>query len=301
MTPPHVVVTGASGLIGSSLVPWLTADGFRVTRLVRRPPRAADEIRWDPLTSSLDPSALEGVHAAVHLSGENIGARWTPARKRRIRDSRVVTTRLLSQTLAGLRRPPRVLVSASAVGIYGNRGDDVLTESSALPSPPGDFLAELGQEWEAALEPAAALGIRAVPLRFGLVLAREGGVLGRMLWPFRLGLGGPFGGGRQWMSWISILDVVGAIRHALSKESLTGPVNATAPTPVTNREFASTLARVLHRPAILPVPAAAIRLALGEMGTVALLGSQRVVPSRLLQSGYQFRYPRLKEALEALL
>ena len=301
MSLPRVVVTGASGLIGSALVPLLTGAGSHVIRLVRHPPQSSDEIGWDPGAGALDPAALEGAHAVVHLSGENVGYRWTAARKRRIRASRVDTTLLLSRTLARLRRPPQVLISASAVGIYGNRGDEVLTESSALPSAPSDFLAELGREWEVALEPLVGTGIRAVPLRFGLILAREGGVLGRMLLPFRLGLGGPFGAGRQWMSWISIMDAVSAIRHALGTESLAGPVNATAPNPVTNREFVSTLAGVLHRPSILPIPAMAIRVALGEMGSVALLGSQRVVPARLIESGYQFRHQLLQEALQALL
>jgi uncharacterized protein (TIGR01777 family) len=300
VTPTHVAVTGASGLLGSALVPALTSAGHRVTRLVRRHPRA-DEIRWDPAAGMIDAGPLEGIQAVVHLAGENIGARWTAARKRRIRESRVGGTQLLSRTLAGLRQPSRVLISASAVGIYGSRGDELLTESSALPSPPGDFLAQLGREWEEATQPAASAGVRVVPLRFGIVLAPSGGVLARMLPPFRLGLGGPFGDGRQWMSWVSIEDVVGAILHALSTEELAGPVNATAPQPVTNRVFATTLGRVLHRPAILPLPSIAIKIALGEMGSVALLGSQRVVPPRLLRSGYRFRHPELEGALRAVL
>ncbi len=299
MTPPHVVVTGASGLLGSSLVPVLASAGQQVTKLVRRHPRP-DEIRWDPAAGTIDAASLEGLGAVLHLAGENIGARWTAARKRRIRESRVGGTRLLASTLAGLRRPPRVLVSASAVGIYGNRGDELLTDSSLLPSPPTDFLAQTGREWEQATDAAAGAGIRVVMLRFGVVLARSGGMLGKALLPFRLGLGGPFGSGRQWMSWISIEDAVGAMLHALASEPLAGPVNATAPNPVTNREFAATLGRVLHRPAVLPLPSVAIKLVLGEMGAVAMLGSQRVIPTRLLQSGYRFRHPELRAALEAL-
>jgi uncharacterized protein len=297
---PDVAVTGASGLLGSALVPALAGAGYRVTRLVRRRP-TGDEIHWDPATGTIESAALEGIQAVVHLAGENIGVRWTAARKRRIRASRVEGTLLLSRTLAALRQPPQVLISASAVGIYGDRGDELLTESSPLPSPPTDFLVQVGKDWEAAAQTATGAGIRVVTPRFGIVLARSGGALARMLPPFRLGLGGPFGGGRQWMSWISIDDVVGVILYALSTESLAGAVNATAPNPVSNREFARTLGRVLRRPTILPLPAAAIRLGLGEMGSVALLQSQRVVPARLLQSGYRFRHPQLEGALRAVL
>jgi uncharacterized protein len=297
--PQSVVVSGASGLLGSSIVPALISRGFRVSRLVRRRP-GPGEIAWDPGTGTIDAAALEGVGAVVHLAGENIGVRWTTARKRRIRESRVDGTRLLAEALGQLHQPPRILVSASAVGVYGDRGDELLTDSSPLPAAPADFLARVGREWEEAANAAATGGVRVVVLRFGVVLARSGGMLARLLPPFRLGLGGRFGSGRQWLSWIAIEDVADAVLHALLTESMAGPVNATAPNPVTNREFAATLGRVLHRPAGLPLPAAAIRLALGEMGRVALLGSQRVVPSRLLQTGYRFRQPELKGALESL-
>jgi uncharacterized protein len=292
----RVAVSGASGLIGSALVPFLTTGGHSVVRLVRS--RAGEgEALWNYEHGRVDAAKLEGLDAVVHLAGENIAARWTDARRRRILDSRAIGTRFLAETLARLRRPPRVLVSASAIGIYGNRGDEVLTEASPTLAGPPDFLTEVGREWESATEPARAAGIRVVRLRFGLVLTPAGGVLGRMLPPFRLGAGGPLGSGRQWMSWIAIDDLVGAIHHALMTDSLSGPVNATAPNPVTSRTFASTLGRVLNRPAVIPVPAAALRLAFGEMADVALLSSAHVLPARLRESGYAFRYPELEGAL----
>jgi uncharacterized protein len=295
-----IVVSGSTGLVGSSLVPFLTSGGHRVTRLVRRSPRAG-EIQWDPGAGRLDPAGLEGVDAVVHLAGENLAARWSATRKQAIRDSRVGGTRLLAQALSQLARPPRVLVSTSAVGIYGNRGDEVLTESSATPAARPDFLVEVAREWEAATEPARAAGIRVVMLRLGLVLSPAGGVLGRMLPAFRMGVGGRLGSGRQWMSWIAIDDAIGAIHHALMTESLDGPVNATAPYPVTNRDFALTLGRVLGRPTILPAPATALRLAFGEMADVALLAGARVVPARLVRSGYEFRHGELEGALRFVL
>jgi uncharacterized protein (TIGR01777 family) len=299
LTTHTIVVSGSSGLVGSSLVPFLTSGGHRVVRLVRRAPTQG-EIQWDPGGGRVDTGQLEGIDAVVHLAGANIGARWTTARKRSIRDSRVRGTRLLSEALSRLARPPRVLVSASAVGIYGNRGDEILTESSSIAPGRSDFLVEVAREWEAATEPARAAGIRVVLLRSGLVLSTTGGVLGRMLPPFRMGLGGRLGSGHQWMSWIAIDDALGVILHALMTGDLSGPVNATAPNPVTNQEFAATLARVLGRPALLPVPAAALRLAFGEMADVALLGSARAIPARLVQSGYQFRHPQREEALRLL-
>ncbi|HMH57205.1 MAG TPA: TIGR01777 family oxidoreductase, partial [Gemmatimonadales bacterium] len=260
----HVAVTGASGLIGAALVPRLTSEGHRVSRLVRRA-AGPGEIFWDPAAGSLNPTALEGVDAVAHLSGENVGARWTTERKARIRSSRVASTRLLSETLAGLQRPPEVLVSASAVGIYGNRGDEVLTEESLPGDPNRDFLVSVTQEWEKAAEPARVEGIRVVHPRFGVVLSPAGGALRKMLLPFRLGLGARLGSGRQWMSWISIDDAVEAVHRALVGDGLEGPVNVTSPEPVTNRDFTRTLARVLSRPALLAVPEPALRLALGEM------------------------------------
>lgn len=294
--PMHIAVTGASGLLGTALVPFLTTGGHRVTSVTRRPgPR--DSIRWDPSSGAIDVSAFEGLDAVVHLAGENVGARWTAERKRRIRESRVGGTRLLAEALAALERPPRVLVSASAVGVYGDRGDEVLAEDATPAGPPSDFFVELGREWEGATEPARAAGVRVVTLRFGIVLTPAGGALGRMLPPFRLGVGGPMGGGQQWVSWISMDDAVGAVHHALFTGELSGPVNAAAPEPVTSRTFAETLGRVLHRPAVVPVPAMALRLLFGEMADTALLGSQRVSASRLVAAGYSFRHPRLETAL----
>jgi len=295
-----VIVSGSTGLIGRSLIPFLTSGGHGVVRLVRRAPREG-EIQWDPSVGRLDPARFEGADAVVHLAGENLAARWSTARKQAIRDSRVLGTRLLAEALTRLERPPRVLVSASAVGIYGNRGDEVLTESSAPPASGSDFLVDVAQEWEAATEPARIAGVRVVRLRSGLVLSPGGGVLGRMLPAFRMGVGGPLGSGRQWMSWISIDDCIGAIHHALMTEGLSGPVNATAPNPVTNQEFAATLGRLLGRPAMLPVPATALRLVFGEMADGALLAGARVLPERLLQSGYQFRHTQLEEALRFVL
>jgi uncharacterized protein len=298
--PIHIAVTGASGLLGSALVPFLTTGGHRVTPVTRNP-QTLGAIRWAPSSGAIEASAFEGLDAVVHLAGENIGVRWTSARKRRIRESRAKGTRLLAEALAGLRRPPRVLVSASAIGIYGDRGDQVLTEDDTPTGPPADFLVEVGREWEAATEPARAAGIRVVSLRFGIVLTPAGGALGRMLPPFRVGVGGPLGGGKQWVSWISVDDAVGAMHHALFTAELSGPVNAVAPEPVTSRTFAATLGRVLHRPAILPAPAPALRLLFGEMADTALLGSQRVSPARLVASGYSFRHPRLEAALRHVL
>ena len=296
----RVAVTGASGLLGSVLTPFLTSGGHRVTPVTRQA-GLSDAIRWNPASRAIDASAFEGFDAVVHLAGENVGVRWTAERKRRIRESRSVGTRLLAETLAGLRRRPRVLVAASAMGIYGDRGDEVLTEDSTPRGLPADFLVEVGREWEAATEPARAAGIRVVNLRFGLVLTPAGGALGRMLPPFRAGAGGPLGSGKQWVSWISVDDAIGAMHHALFTEELSGPVNAVAPETVTSRTFAATLGRVLHRPAIVPAPAPALRLLFGEMADTALLSSQRISSARLLASGYSFRHARLESALRHVL
>ena len=298
--PIHVAVTGASGMLGSALVPFLTTGGHRVTPVTRQPTRS-DAIRWDPASGAIEASAFEGLDAVVHLAGENIGVRWTAERKRRIRESRANGTRLLAEALAKLKRPPRVLISASAIGVYGDRGDEVLTEDATPTGPPADFLVEVGREWEAATEPARAARIRVVNLRFGIILTPAGGALGRMLPPFRAGAGGPLGSGKQWVSWISVDDALGAVHHALFTGELSGPVNAVAPEPVTSRTFAATLGRVLHRPAIFPAPAPALKLLFGEMADTALLGSQRVSAARLVASGYSFRHPRLESALRHVL
>ena len=294
-----VAVTGASGLIGSALVTGLTSAGHRVVRVVRGAGAASVAgqrlARWDPESGALEPSALAGADAVVHLAGESVaGGRWTEAKKRRIRSSRVDVTRRLAEALPRLERPPRLLVSASAVGYYGDRGSEILREDS---SPGPGFLAEVCREWEAATDPAARAGIRVVRLRIGMVLSRRGGALGAMLTPFRLGAGGPVGSGVQWVSWIAIDDLVGAILHALATESLAGPVNAVAPEPVTNRELARTLGRVLRRPALLPLPAVAARLLFGQMADELLLASARVEPARLRATGFTFRHARLEDAL----
>lgn len=295
-----VALTGSSGLVGAALTRALAAAGHRVVRFVRpKSPPAPDALRWDPATGQIDPAAAEGLDALVHLAGENIaGGRWTAARKARIRDSRVTATRLLCEALAKLSRPPRVLVCASAIGYYGNRGDQVMREESA---PGSDFLAEVCRAWELAAEPVIHKGIRVVHLRFGVILSPAGGALRKMLLPFRLGLGGRLGSGRQYMSWVSIDDAIGAIQHALGADSLRGPVNVVAPRAVTNLEFTKTLGRVLSRPTLFPMPAAAARLAFGEMAEALLLSSTRVEPARLRASGYQFRHPDLEGALRHLL
>jgi len=294
-----VLVTGSTGLIGSALVPFLRAGGHEVVRLVRAPLRVEERVvLWDPEAGKIEPSELEGLDAVVHLAGESIAGRWTAEKKARIRESRVRGTRFLCETLARLERPPTVLVSASAIGYYGDRGDELLREES----PPGrGFLADVATQWEAATEPAAQRGLRVVLLRFGIVLSPRGGALAQMLPPFRLGLGGPIGSGQQYWSWIAIDDVVRAIQHALLTETLRGPVNVVSPDPVRNREFVRALGRVLGRPTLLPMPAAAVRLLFGQMGEELLLASQRVEPIRLLASGFVFQYPDLEGALRHLL
>ena len=294
----HIAVSGSRGLVGSALVPFLTAGGHRVTRLVRKA-AAGDDVAWDVAQGLKDPSRLEGVGAVVHLAGENIAAgRWTATRKETIRRSRVEGTRRLCESLARLSRRPKVLVSASAMGFYGSRGDEALREDSA---PGSDFLAQVCREWEAATEPASRAGIRVVQLRFGMILSPAGGALKKMLLPFKLGAGGRIGSGTQYVSWIGIDDVAGVIHHTIVTGSLQGPVNAVTPTPVTNAEYTRTLARVLSRPALAPMPAFAARLAFGEMADALLLASQRLMPSRLQATGYKFRYPELEGALRHLL
>ena len=294
-----MAVSGASGLIGTALVRRLTGEGHTAVPLVRRTP-GTGEIGWDPEAGRLDARDLHGVDAIIHLAGENIGVRWTAARKARILASRVKGTRLLSEAAGGMRQPPRVMISASAVGIYGDRGDEVLTEESPL-GPADDFLVATGRQWEAAADPARAAGLRVVHPRFGLVLSRKGGALGRMLLPFRLGLGGPLGQGSQWMSWISVDDAVGALVFLLANEAAAGPVNVTSPAPVRNHEFTRALGRILSRPTVLPVPSLALRLVFGEMADAALLASTRAVPHRLLALGFRFHHTPLETALHAVL
>jgi uncharacterized protein len=296
----RVAVTGATGLIGSALVPFLTTGGHEVIAVSRRR-GLRGALHWDPAAGVIDHAGLEGMDAVVHLAGETVGTRWSEHRKRRIRESRVEGTMFLAEALASLRRPPRVLVSASAMGVYGDRGEEVLTEDALPEGAPTDFFVELGRDWEGAADPASAAGIRVVNPRFGLVLTPAGGALGRMLPAFLLGVGGPLGSGRQWVSWISIDDAVGVIHHALFTEELAGPVNAVAPAPVTSRTFAATLGHVLKRPALLPAPAPALKLLFGEMANTALLSSQRLSPARLLGSGYTFRHPTLEVALRHVL
>lgn len=253
---------------------------------------------WNPDRGELDPSSLDGLDAVVHLAGEPIGHRWTSARKTRIVRSRLDGTRLLAERIASRENPPPVLVSASAVGFYGDRGDELLDETSSRGS---DFLAEVAGKWEGALAPARERGVRVVNARFGIVLSRAGGALGRMLLPFRLGVGGPLGSGNQWMSWIGLNDAVRAIEHALRTDSVQGPVNVVSPNPVTSAEFARALGRVLHRPAIFPVPAFVLRAMFGEMADATLLAGQRVEPRALRKSGFEWEMPRLEEALRKLL
>ena len=294
-SPGRVAVTGASGLIGSAVVRRLEGEGHTVLRMVRHEPRGTGEVRWDPAAGTIDAAGLEGVDAVVNLAGENVGERWTAERKRRIRESRAGATHLLATTLAGLGRKPRVLVNASAVGIYGERGDERLTEASALG---GGFLAEVVRDWEEATQPAADAGIRVVLPRFGVVLSARGGALAKMLTPFRLGVGGRLGNGRQWMPWISLDDATAVIDRAIHDERLRGPVNVVAGA-VRNEELTRTLGRVLNRPAILPVPSFALKLALGEMAQETALVSQRVEPAVLERLGHAFVHPELEGALRA--
>lgn len=295
-----VLVSGAHGLIGSALVRDLLAAGDRVIRLTRAGGAvAADEVVWDPGAGRIDATRLEGIDAVVHLAGESIAqARWTAERKARIWRSRVDGTTLLARAVADLASPPPTMVCASAVGYYGDRGDEILKEES---HPGTGFLADLCREWEAAAEPARARGIRVAHLRTGTVLSGGGGALPRLLPLFRLGLGGAIGSGRQYISWIVLADAIGAIRHVLARDELAGPVNLVSPRPVTNREFTRALARVVRRPAVLPVPAPMLRLVFGELADETLLASTRAEPARLLGTGYVFRLPGLDGALAALL
>ena len=293
----RVLVSGASGLIGSALLPSLKSRGFQVVRLVRGPASGEDQISWDPL-KPIAPETVSGYRAIVHLSGESVVGRWTDSKQAKIRDSRVASTRNLAQSLAHVADRPRVLITASAIGYYGDRRDEVLREESSSGS---GFLAEVCREWEAAAKPAADAGIRCAQIRTGVVLSAEGGALQKMLPPFRLGVGGNLGSGRQWMSWIHIQDMVGAINHILKTDLLYGAVNMVAPRPVTNAEFTKTLGAVLSRPTIFPVPEFVAKLAFGQMAEEVLLASQRVEPTKLVSNGYPFQYSDLRKALESIL
>jgi uncharacterized protein len=293
----NILVSGSSGLIGTALVSALKSSGDEITCLVRGATSAKDQIQWDP-TRPLVPESVSGFDAVVHLAGESIVGRWTEAKKRRIRESRVKGTLRLAEALAKAPQRPRVLISASAIGYYGDRGEETLREDSASGS---GFLPAVCREWEDATEPATKAGIRTVQVRFGLVLSQHGGALQKMLPPFRLGVGGNMGNGRQWWSWIDIDDLVGAVQHVIKTETLQGPINVVGPNPLTNAEFTKTLASVLSRPALFPMPAFAARLVFGQMGDELLLASQRVEPAKLLASGYVFQKPDLRAALEGIL
>ncbi|MEU6065726.1 MULTISPECIES: TIGR01777 family oxidoreductase [Streptomyces] len=298
MERSRIAVAGASGLIGSALVRSLVADGHEVVRLVRRAARGAAEVCWDPEGQYVDTAGLVGCDVVVNLAGAGIGdRRWTDAYKRRIRDSRVLGTAALAEAVAALDEPPRVFVSGSAIGVYGDTGDRAVDETAA----PGDgFLPSLCVEWEEAAAPAEEAGVRTVFVRTGLVVAREGGAWARLFPLFRAGLGGRMGDGRQYWSFIALHDEVAAIRHLIDTEDLSGPFNLTAPTPLTNREIVAAMGRVLHRPAVLPVPAQVLRSVLGEMAG-DVLGSQRVLPKRLLESGFVFAFPGIEDAIRAAL
>ncbi|MDY6822699.1 MAG: TIGR01777 family oxidoreductase [Thermodesulfobacteriota bacterium] len=296
-----VLISGAGGVIGSALVPFLTTGGHHVCKLVRREPAADNEIFWDPARGAIDRNALEAqkIDAVIHLAGENVGeGRWTARKKRVIMESRTSGTALLVEALAGLKDKPAAFLSASAIGIYGHRGNMVMTESDV----PGEgFLASVCENWEAAASAAKAHGIRTVLMRIGVVMTPAGGALQRLLPLFRAGLGGPIGSGRQYVSWIVLDDAIGAIYHLLMNPEIEGPVNLVAPEPLKNRHLSRSLAQALRRPAVLPVPSIAVKAAFGEMGREAVLSSTRVVPEKLQRTGYAFKYPELKNALAHLL
>jgi uncharacterized protein (TIGR01777 family) len=294
----RILISGSTGLVGSALVPFLTASGHQVIRLVRSGGDAGS-IQWNPEEGTIDHGRMEGVDAVVHLAGENIAAgRWTSARKQKIRDSRVKGTRLLAESLAGMTRRPQVLVSASAIGYYGHRGDEILREES----PPGQgFLPDVCRQWEAATDPATRKGIRVVHPRIGLVLSSKGGALAKMLPPFKMFVGGKVGSGQQYWSWITLDDLCAVILHCIEAGTLHGPVNAVSPSAVRNLEFTKTLGKVLSRPTIFPLPAFAARIALGEMADELLLASARVEPTKLSATRFSFRHKELEPALRAVL
>ena len=305
----RILMSGASGLVGGALIPAFEKQGHGVYRLVRREPRSQQEVRWDPM-QTVPPSLVSGFDSVVHLSGESVAGRWTEAKKKAIRDSRIVTTRNLATALTKAEKPPQTFLCASAIGYYGNRGDEPLTEES--PCGTG-LLAEVSREWEQATQPASNARIRAVNLRIGVVLSRDGGALKQMRLPFRLGLGGELGNGRQWFSWIHIEDLVAAVVHILhpagggaeglpsAPGQINGPVNVVSPSPVMNAEFTSTLAKLLNRPAVFRTPAFVLRFLFGEFAEEGLISSARVFPKTLLSAGFEFRYPQLEPALTQLL
>ena len=293
----RILMSGAGGTVGRALAPALATAGHVVSRLVRARRRGPGEFRWDPMAGIMDPAAIDSCDAVIHLAGASIAAgRWTRSRKTEIMESRRAGTRLIASAIARAAAPPRVLISASAVGYYGDRGDEELTEESA---PGGGFLAGVTRAWEE--EAARAAPARVVMLRTGVVLARVGGALPRMALPFRFGLGGPIGGGRQWLSWIALDDLLRVFGHVLASDHLSGPFNAVSPHPVTQREFARVLGRVLRRPALLPTPAWVIRVVLGEMGSELLLSSQRVSSGRLVGTGFEFEHPEIEECLRSVI
>jgi len=293
----RILVSGVSGPIGAALLPPFKTRGYEVTRLVRGAVTGQDQIAWDP-GKPIAPDAVSGFDAVIHLAGESIVGRWTDEKKAKIRDSRIAGTTALAEALAQAKDKPQVFAASSAIGYYGDRGNELLNEHS---SPGSGFLSDVCREWETATKAAVDAGIRTVQMRTGVVLSKNGGALGKMLTPFRLGMGGRIGDGQQWMSWIDAQDMAGAIHHVLKSDLLQGPVNMVAPKPVTNEEFTKTLASVLSRPAIFPVPAFVVKLAFGEMGETVLLGSQRVEPTQLVMSGYPFRFSSLRASLQNIL
>ncbi|MCD6586202.1 MAG: TIGR01777 family oxidoreductase [Desulfobacteraceae bacterium] len=298
--PLKILISGASGLLGSSLIPFLRTGGHTVLQLVRRPPKKEKgEIRWDPTNGTIDLDDTETIDAVIHLSGENIGeGHWNPEKKKRIIDSRVQSTRLIAETISKMKNPPKVFLSASAIGFYGNRGDTLLDESDTTGN---DYISDVCRMWEESADTAVAAGIRTVFLRIGIVLSPQGGALGKLLLPFQMGIGGKIATGRQYMSWISIDDTIGAIHHALFENNISGPVNLVSPNPATNHEFTKVLAKVLSRPAYFTVPKFAIETVFGEMGRETILSSTRVKPSVLSATGYSYRHPDLEIALRHLL
>lgn len=293
----RILITGASGLIGRALQRSFAGMGYEMLLAGRGEPKFPNQVKWDVETGFAEPERLEGLDAVIHLAGENIGGglRWTDAKKKAIKDSRVLGTRSVVDAITGLKERPGVFISGSAIGLYGDRGDEQLTEDS---QPGSTFLSEVCKEWEAESMRAEDSGISTVLLRTGIVLSKDGGALATMQTPFKMGVGGVVGSGNQWMSWISLDDVVGIVNFTLEREHFRGVVNMVSPNPVTNKEFTAALGEVLHRPTILPLPQFAVKLVFGEMGDALLLDSTRVIPKRLEEAGYEFRYPYLKPALE---